>query len=104
MSCFKVVVSCHQLAKQPGTSQFVSHRHSTLSIMKYSSHADIVEELELFFGRIRLVDGGEESFTATTGDLTCNTFNLPSDVPAQSIKDIAHSIVAAHEKQVRQYW
>jgi hypothetical protein len=61
MVAFRVVVQCHQLAKQKGSSLLVSVRKESITIMKYADHTRICSELISFFGNMRVLDGGVAS-------------------------------------------
>jgi hypothetical protein len=103
MVAFRVVVQCHQLAKQKGSSLLVSIRKESISIMKYADHTRICSELRSFFGNVRVLDGGVDEYRAAakTNDLSGTVWCIPNDPILSSIADIANSILVCHEKQVR---
>jgi hypothetical protein len=99
----KPIVQCHQLAKQKGSSLLVSSRNEAINIMKYADHARICSELMSFFGNVRVLDGGVDDYTSTTktGDHVGTVWSVPNFPSLHGIRDIADSIRACHEKQVR---
>lgn len=105
MSAFKLVVTCHQLAKQPKSDLLVVDETLAMVVLKYATHDRICTDLGDFFGSVHLVDGGSEEYTdtSTTGDQTGTVFALPRCPSTLGLRDIADSIVAAHTCKVRQY-
>jgi hypothetical protein len=103
MVAFQVVVECHQLANQKGSSLLVSTRKEAIVIMKYANHKRICSELMSFFGNVRVLDGGVDEYTAVakTGDHTGTVWSIPNFPCLRGIEDIADSILACHEKKVR---
>jgi hypothetical protein len=102
MSRFEVNVICHELARQKSSDLLVTKAKCAISLMKYAKQERICADLRSFFGGVRVLDGGVESYTdpEATGDHKGTVWKLPDCPCLKSIEDVADSIVAAHELQV----